>query len=168
MAHELVLLSKERYDSLLTQNQATTLDGKTPETEQFLNEDSDRKVQSTRSTTDPDPMKLTTLSKRGTKLHSRMKDKGKTILDHNDKGELIVNGNTIDGSDIEKIIRHITSAKSTTTPPTVSRKVRRAIKKIKIPTTTKTSQKGGLFVKQKGKRDTVPGEAKLKIDWIKY
>ena len=170
MAQELVLLSKERFDTLSKQmqNKDCGVNRTTPSTpsdgesiEPLVRKSSSRFIL-------PD-----TLSKRVVGLYSFMTNQNKSVLDHNDMGEVIVNGQTIRGSNIVKIIRHITSTRKTKTTPTGTVDVQRVMKKLKIPPglllpERKTAQNGGMFVRREGKRDMIPGKAKMKIDWMKY
>ena len=155
-----MLISKERYETLTKESQPCHVNEKIVQPVDTTTVD----VQPASSIFEL-PKKW---SKRAAELYSAMLRQ--EIFNHNERGELIINGRTIEGSNIGKIIQYIVSPpKTRQNVPIGSHEAQKALKTLNV-LPSKTRQHGGMFVKKrKGRHINVPGvEKRKKIDWIKY
>ncbi|VDI00384.1 Hypothetical predicted protein [Mytilus galloprovincialis] len=100
----------------------------------------------------------------------------KNVVNHNEQGELIRNGETVTGSHIVDLIHYTVSTRQRK-EPIGSKEFQILLRKMNVPKNLiaergkkSLTQTGGLFVKKKGRRDIMPGttQKKEKIQWIKY
>lgn len=169
MAQELMLISKERYDRLTkTDNEkAEQTKANWSEKKQFEHN------------TESTPLQCNTLlfEGRAARLYAYLSKQDKSVIDHNEKGELIIDGKLMEGTHIANIINYLTSETTEKRKPTALKSFVKGLQKLNVPVRLwkaakkKPPQIGGLFVKRMGRADTLPGvrNNQQKINsWIKY
>ena len=172
MAQELVLISKDRYETLTKKTLKVQDETKVQDTVTESNNDHKeslvRKIDSV--LTIPGKTKKTV-----DLLYSCMSKEG--VFDHNENLELIIDGKLIKGSNILDIIRHTVSPEEDNSkPPVGSKEFLAALDKLQTSNEPTDNHKvkhktqfGGLFVRRK-RRDALPGiqHKKKRLNWIKY
>lgn len=173
MAQELILISKERYERLMKQPQPTepTDPGRDERVTNDHDEKPDNNFMSVIGYSFPHNLK-----KHATELYRFVLAQDKDVVNHNQQGELELNGETITGSNILDIIKYTVSTRQRKTP-VGSKQFQDLLHKLDVPKRliaerkkSSLTQSGGLFVKGNGRRDILPGTSNKKenIRWLKY
>ncbi len=184
-----MLISKNRYDSLMENRQCISSAESQQKTEH---------IPEKREQDNPTYFNTSQLDEPSLKLYNELMKIDKHLLNHNEKGEVIIRDSTLNGSDFKDIIRYlITKQTNTTQIPKGAREVLEILPnmlafytmaKENAESTSgkntpndcslpqkgirkrghKDSQTGGMFVK----RINLPGvkekRTNLKTNWLKY
>ncbi|CAG2243697.1 unnamed protein product [Mytilus edulis] len=173
MAQELILVSRERYERLMNQPE-THHQTDLGEKDKLKNDHDKKPIANFMPMIDRSlPQKV---KKRANDLYRFVLAQDNNLLNHNEQGELLVNGKTMTGSHIVDLIHHVVSTLHRK-KPIGSTEFQAILRKLNVPKRLfaerrkkPLTQTGGLFVQGKGRRDVIPGisHKKEQIRWIKY
>ncbi|CAC5394023.1 unnamed protein product [Mytilus coruscus] len=153
MAQELILMSRERYERLVNQPQTTnqTDFGKT---ERLKNDHEEQPVTNFMPMIDRSVPKK--FKKHAADLYRFVLAQDKNVVNHNEQGELIRNGETMTGSHIVDLIHYIVSTRHRKRP-IGSKEFQDLLRKMNVPKRLiaerrkkSFTQTEGLFVKGRG------------------